>query len=275
MGGLSLPLEPLLCIGAFLILLILSGFRIVQEYERAIVFFVGRYWRTAGPGLYWIIPFFSTQRVIDIRTITVSIEPQETITRDSVTVKVNAVLWFRVTNPSRAVIGVADYRQAVYQAAMTALRNIVGQHDLDEVLRERDKMNVAVRAIVDRTSEPWGVEIETIEMKDVEIPVSMQRAMAQEAEAAREKRARIIKAEAELEASEKLAVASQWILANPAALELRRMQMIGEVGAEQNSTTVILVPSDFVSLAKNLSDMIEANNEKRKRTANKSDGNPQ
>jgi regulator of protease activity HflC (stomatin/prohibitin superfamily) len=143
------------------------------------------------------------------------------------------------------------------------------------VLRERDKMNVAVRAIVDRTSEPWGVEIETIEMKDVEIPVSMQRAMAQEAEAAREKRARIIKAEAELEASEKLAVASQWILANPAALELRRMQMIGEVGAEQNSTTVILVPSDFVSLAKNLSDMIEANNEKRKRTANKSDGNPQ
>jgi regulator of protease activity HflC (stomatin/prohibitin superfamily) len=235
-----------------------AGIRVIQEYERVVVFTLGRYSRISGPGLYWIMPIFEWQRKVDIRTITVAIEPQDTITRDSVTIRVNAVLWYRVISPSKAIIAVADFNRAVNQASLTSLRNIIGQHDLDEILRERDQINDMLRQIVDDSTEPWGVRVEAVEMKDVEIPVSMQRAMAQEAEAVREKRARLIKAQAELEASEKLALASQQIIQNPAALELRRMQMIAEVGAEHNSTTVMLIPSDFFSLAKALTQKIES-----------------
>lgn len=242
-----------------LIVVFILGLRIVQEYQRAVVFRLGRYSRTAGPGVFWVIPLLEYTRTIDIRTITEAIEPQETITRDSVTIKVNAVVWYKVTSPSKATIAVRDFARAVNQASLTSLRNIIGQHDLDEILRDRDKINIQLKKNVDATTEPWGVEIEAIEMKDVEIPISMQRAMAQEAEAMREKRARLIKAQAEFEASVKLAEASQLIIQNPAALELRRMQMISEVGAEHNSTTVILLPSDFVNLAGSLNTMI-ANN---------------
>ena len=189
---------------------------------------------------------------IDIRTATVDIESQETVTADSVTIKVNAVLYYRVEDPSKAIITVKNYQTATYQAALTTLRNVIGQHILDEVLKDRDKINKAVREIVDEITDPWGLRVELVEMKDVEIPQSMQRAMAKEAEAVREKRARLIKAEAEEEASQKLAAAAGAIATNPAALELRRMQMIAEVGAEQNTTTIILMPSDFVTLAKNL-----------------------
>jgi regulator of protease activity HflC (stomatin/prohibitin superfamily) len=245
-------------IGSIVVLggLFVSGLRIVQEYERAVVFRLGRYSRIAGPGLYWIIPWLEWQKRVDIRTNTVTVEQQETITKDSVTVKIDAVLWYRIVNPSKAIISVADYRAAVHQVALTSLRNIVGQHLLDEVLRERDIINGTLRGIVDAASEPWGVKIEMVEMKDVEIPESMQRAMAREAEAVREKRARIIKAEAELEASLKLSQGAKQMAENPMALELRRMQMISEVGAEHNSTTVILVPSDFVTLAHNISERL-------------------
>ncbi len=242
-----------------ILVLFIMGLRIVQEYQRAVVFRLGRYSRTGGPGVFWVVPFLEYTRTIDIRTITEAIEPQETITRDSVTIRVNAVVWYKVTSPSKATIAVREFSRAVNQASLTSLRNVIGQHDLDEILRERDKINMQLKKIVDATTEPWGVEIEAIEMKDVEIPVSMQRAMAQEAEASREKRARIIKAEAELESSVKLAEASQLIVQNPAALELRRMQMISEVGAEHNSTTVILLPSDFVNLAGSLNTMINNN----------------
>lgn len=254
-------------IGIILIVVIVMGLRIVQEYQRAVVFRLGRYSRTGGPGLFWIIPFLEYSRTIDVRTITEAIEPQETITRDSVTIKVNAVVWYKVTSPSKATIAVRDFARAVNQASLTSLRNVIGQHDLDEILRERDTINAQLKKIVDATTEPWGVEIEAIEMKDVEIPSSMQRAMAQEAEAAREKRARIIKAQAELEASVKLAEASQLIIQNPAALELRRMQMISEVGAEHNSTTVILLPSDFVNLASSLNNMVANNLTNQRRQA--------
>ncbi len=242
-----------------LVVLFIMGLRIVQEYQRAVVFRLGRYSRTGGPGVFWVIPFLEYTRTVDIRTITEAIEPQETITRDSVTIKVNAVVWYKVTSPSKATIAVREFSRAVNQASLTSLRNIIGQHDLDEILRDRDKINAQLQKNVDTTTEPWGVQIEAIEMKDVEIPVSMQRAMAQEAEAVREKRARIIKAQAELESSVKLAEASQLIVQNPAALELRRMQMISEVGAEHNSTTVILLPSDFVNLAGSLNTMINNN----------------
>ena len=220
------------------------------------MFTLGRYTRIGGPGPFWVMPFLQASRMLDIRTVTVSIEPQETITRDSVTIKVNAVLWYRIVQPNRAVVEVADYMRAVNQAALTALRNIIGQHNLDEILQDRDRINEAIRVIVDRMTEPWGVQIEAVEMKDVEIPVSMQRAMAQEAEAVREKRARIIKAEAEQEASAKLAMAAIEIARNPVALELRRMQMVAEVGAEHNTTTIVMIPSEFLQLARSLSETL-------------------
>jgi len=237
-------------------ILALSGFRICQEYQRAVVFRLGRFQAIRGPGWYWNIPLIEWQRQLDIRTCTVDIEQQETVSKDSVTIKVNAVLWFRVVDPERAIIAVEDYRAAVYQVALTSLRNIIGQHDLDEVLKARDQINSALRAMVDAATHPWGLTVEMVEMKDVEIPVAMQRAMAREAEAVREKRARIIKAEAELESSVNLRDAARFIAENPAALELRRMQMVTEVGAEHNTTTLIMMPSDFMTLAKSASDYL-------------------
>ena len=235
---------------ALVVVLFLSGIRVLQEYERGIVFHLGRYVGIRGPGIYYLLPILEWQRVVDTRTITVNIEPQETITRDSVTVKVNAVLWYRVVEPSKAILEVADFRSAVYQIALTSLRNIIGQHALDEVLRDRNRINEALQAIVNQATAIWGIKVELVEMKDVEIPQSMQRAMAREAEAVREKRARLIKAEAEQEAAEKLAEAAKIMDKSPMGLELRRMQMISEVGAEQNTTTIIMMPSEFVTMAK-------------------------
>jgi regulator of protease activity HflC (stomatin/prohibitin superfamily) len=233
-----------------LVVIVLSGLRVAQEYERGVVFRLGRYKGLRGPGLYWIIPLGVERSVrVDIRTRTVSAEQQETITRDSVTIKVNAVLWYRITDAAKAVIEVADAPAAVYQLALTGLRNIIGQHDLDEILQERNKINTLLGDSISGSTAAWGLEVQRFEMKDVELPKAMQQVMAMQAEAIREKRARIIKAEAELEASVKLSAAAAQIAANPAALELRRMQMISEVGAENNSTTVLMIPSDFVSLA--------------------------
>ena len=238
-----------------LIAIILSGLRVAQEYERGVLFRLGRYIGLRGPGLYWIIPLGSERaRTIDIRTRTVTAERQETITRDSVTVKVNAVLWYCITDAEKSVIAVADAEGAVYQLALTSLRNIIGQHDLDEVLQERDKINGLLRDSVLESTKRWGMEIERFEMKDVELPEAMQQVMAMQAEAIREKRARIIKAEAEYEASVKLSAAAAQMAENPAALELRRMQMISEVGSENNSTTVLMIPSDFVTLSKSLNE---------------------
>ena len=239
-----------LAIVLVLIGIALSGLRIAREYERAVVFRLGRLHGTKGPGLYWLIPLgIEQQRKVDLRTLTIDVESQESITKDSVTVKVNAVVWMKIVDPVKSVVAVANYYSAAYQVALTSLRNIIGQHYLDEVLKERDKINGALQEIVDKATEPWGVTVEMVEMKDVEIPVQMQRAMAQEAQAQREKRARIIKAEAEQEAAAKLAEASVVITKNPLALELRRMQMITEVGAEQNTTTIVMMPSEFVTLA--------------------------
>jgi regulator of protease activity HflC (stomatin/prohibitin superfamily) len=245
----------------FIVIIILivgfSGLRVAQEYQRGVVFRLGRFVGLRGPGLYWIMPLNIERAVsIDIRTRTVSAEQQETITRDSVTIKVNAVLWYRIVDAARSVIEVADAPAAVYQLALTGLRNIIGQHDLDEVLQERNKINALLGESIAGATAAWGLEVQRFEMKDVELPVAMQQVMAMQAEAIREKRARIIKAEAELEASVKLSAAAAQIMANPAALELRRMQMISEVGAENNSTTVLMIPSDFVSLAQTFNDSL-------------------
>ncbi len=248
--------------GFSIILLIVIGFiilglRMDQEYERGVIFRLGRFLDVKGPGLYWIIPFIDSKQQVDIRTNTVDIESQETVTKDSVTIKVNAVMYYKVTHPDKAIISVYNYRNASYQAALTALRNIIGQHQLDEVLRDRDKINQAIREIVDQITSSWGLTIELVEMKDVELPENMQRAMAKEAEAVREKRARIIKAEAEFEASQKLSEAAKEIALNPMSLELRRMQMLTEVGAEQNTTTMILIPSEFVNMAQTIAEKLK------------------
>jgi regulator of protease activity HflC (stomatin/prohibitin superfamily) len=245
-------------IGVVLFVVFISGLRTAREYQRALVFRLGRYAGLRGPGLYWLIPLgIENKTLVDLRIVTNPIEQQETITRDSVTVKVNAVLWFRVADPEKAVLKVENFRSAVQQIALTSLRNVIGQHDLDEVLKARDKINALLRSNVVETTTPWGVAVELLEMKDVEIPQDMQRVMAMEAEAMREKRARIIKAEAELEASRKLADAAQLMVGNPAALELRRMQMVAEVGAENNSTTVIMIPAEFAHIAGSLSKFLE------------------
>jgi regulator of protease activity HflC (stomatin/prohibitin superfamily) len=248
----------LLVVIGILIFFLLSGLRIAQEYQRSVIFRLGRFQSIKGPGLYWIIPMIDSQQRVDIRTKTVDLEQQETITKDSVTIKVNAVLWFRITNPEDAIIKIADYNKAVYQFSVTALRNIIGQHTLDEVLREREQINATLQKIVDTTTEPWGIKIEMVEMKDVEIPEAMQRAMAREAEAIREKRARIVKAEAELEASIKLTQGAKVMEGSPIALELRRMQMLSEIGIDNNTTTVILMPSEFTNAAKSLTELVNS-----------------
>jgi regulator of protease activity HflC (stomatin/prohibitin superfamily) len=255
--GMFLNLGVLVVV-AVLLAIFITGLRIAREYERAVVFRLGRYQGLRGPGLFWLIPLgVENETRIDLRIVTNPIEQQETITRDSVTVKVNAVLWFRVNDPQKAVLTVENFRSAVQQVALTSLRNVIGQHDLDEVLKERDKINTLLRKNVLEATQSWGVAVELLAMKDVEIPQDMQRVMAMEAEAMREKRARIIKADAELEASQKLADAARLMIGNPAALELRRMQMVAEVGAENNSTTVIMFPAEFAHIAGSLSKFLE------------------
>jgi regulator of protease activity HflC (stomatin/prohibitin superfamily) len=234
----------------------LSGFRVAQQYERALVFRFGRYMGLRGPGLFWIIPLGIERAMkVDMRVFTDGVEQQEAMTRDNVPVKANAVIWYRIVKPDLAIIEVQNVRNAVIQVALTTLRNIIGQHSLDDVLKEREKLADMLKTRVDQVTEAWGVEVQSVEMKNVEIPASMQRAMAQEAEALREKRARIIKAEAEHEAALKLREAADEIVKTPEALELRRMQMLTEIGAEQNTMTVVMMPSEFVSAARALSEM--------------------
>lgn len=245
-------MDTTLLIPLIVAVILLSGIRIAQEYQRAIVFRLGRFQGIRGPGLFYLIPLIERQQMVDIRTRTVDLEQQETITKDSVTIKVNAVLWFKVVDPQKAILQVANYNQAVYQFSVTTLRNIIGQHLLDEVLREREEINSKLQKIVDETTEPWGIKIEMVEMKDVEIPEAMQRAMAREAEAVREKRARIIKAEAELEASTKLTQGAMQMSESPIALELRRLQMLSEIGIDNNTATIIMLPSEIIHAAQKI-----------------------
>lgn len=235
--------------------LLIGSIRIADQYERAVVFRLGRYSRTAGPGLYLVLPAVERQVKLDLRTVTRAVEPQEGITRDNVPVKVNAVIWFRITDPQRAVMTVRDVDNAVVQVSLTTLRTAFGQHTLDDLLKSQDTIAETMQRSIDAVTEPWGVEVERVQMKNIEIPPTMQRAMAQEAEALREKRSRLIKAEAELDAAELLRRAAEVIMQNPAGLELRRMQMITEVGAEQNTMTIIMMPSEFVEAARGIASL--------------------
>jgi regulator of protease activity HflC (stomatin/prohibitin superfamily) len=240
------------------VVLSILSLRIATQYERAVVFRLGRYNRTAGPGIYFLLPMIEWQVTQDLRTKTTSVDAQETITRDNVPIKIEAVIWQRIVDPRRAVIEVAKVDNAVVQVALTTLRSIIGQHTLDDVLKEQDTIAHEIETNTDKATEPWGVKVERVQMKNVEIPESMQRAMAQEAEALREKRARAIKAEAELDAATMLRQAAETIMQSPAGLELRRMQMITEVGAEQNTMTIVMMPSEFVSMARSIGDVFRS-----------------
>ena len=232
-----------------IIILLLMSVRMAQEYQRAVIFRLGRVKSHRGPGLYLLIPLLERQVTVDIRTITQQLDTQETLSSDGVAVKVNAVLWYRAADPERTVVAVADWKNAVKQAAETGMRDTIGQSELDGLLRDRLAVNARLLATLKKAVERWGVEIEAVELKDLDIPEQMQRAIAREAEAIREKRARIIKAEGEMEAAAKLAEAATVIGAHPAALEIRRLQTISEVGAEHNSTTVLMIPTEFLSAA--------------------------
>jgi len=237
------------------VIVVLGSLRIANQYERAVVFRLGRYSRTAGPGIYVVWLLIEWQTKLDLRTVTAAVEEQEGITRDNVPIKVSAVIWYRIVNPEHAVMQVRGIANAVVQVSLTKLRTVLGQHSLDEILKAQDTISGVMQMSIDGVTEPWGVKVERVQMKNVEIPPTMQRAMAQEAEALREKRARLIKAEAELDAAEQLRNAAQVIMQNPAALELRRMQMITEVGAEQNTMTIVMMPSEFVAMARSIGEM--------------------
>ena len=236
-------------------LLGLSGCRVANQYQRAVVLRLGRFQAIRGPGLYWIIPLIEWQFTVDQRTVTTAVEQQEMITKDNVPVKINAVVWYRIFDPKKAILEVRAVDNAVIQVALTTLRTGIGRYTLDDVLKEQETVSTSIGQKIDAVTEPWGVKVERVEIKNVEIPESMQRAIAQEAEALREKRARLIKAQAELEAAEHLRQASEIIMQNPAGLELRRMQMITEVGAEQNTMTIVMMPSEFVAMAHGIAEL--------------------
>ena len=231
---------------------VLRTFGVNQEYERAVLFRLGRLGMTKGPGWYWLIPFIDRVVKVDIRTVTVQLETQETITRDGVAVRVNAVLWYRAVDPARVVTSVEKYQAAVVQAAETGMRDAIGQSDLDQMLKDRIGINRRLMDLLSAAAGRWGIEIDAVELKDVDIPEQMQRAIAREAEAIREKRSRIIKAEGENEAAQKLAEAATTIGSAPGALELRRLQTLTEIGVEHNSTIIAMLPVELLHAAQKI-----------------------
>ncbi|RRR67757.1 MAG: slipin family protein [Candidatus Viridilinea halotolerans] len=230
---------------AFLALMVLlSAIKIVPEYERGVIFRLGRLMGARGPGIFLVIPVFERMIRVDTRVITMDVPAQEVITLDNVTIKVNAVLYFQVMNPNWAVTKVVDYIRATMQIAQTTLRSVVGQVELDDLLAQREKINQKLQKIIDEQTEPWGIKVTIVEVKDVELPQNMQRAMAKQAEAEREKRAKLIHAEGELQASRALADAAAVIGSEPAALQLRYLQTLTEISVEKNSTIIFPLPID-------------------------------
>ncbi|MFT3998173.1 MAG: slipin family protein [Asticcacaulis sp.] len=251
-SGLGFNLTQWLAAGVVLAIFLFQGFRINQEYQRAVVYRLGRFVNVRGPGLFWIIPFIEWTTKVDIRILSVNLQTQETLSRDGVAVKVNAVVWYRINDPAKAVNSVLDPHTAVLQAAETSLRDVIGQHDLDAILKGREQINALLMQQLDRAANKWGVDIDAVEMRDLDIPVQMQRALAQEAEATREAKARLIKAQGEQAASETLRAAAMAISEAPGAMELRRLQTLQEIGTEQNSTIILGFPQELLHAAKRL-----------------------
>ncbi|MGZ3494625.1 MAG: slipin family protein [Thermodesulfobacteriota bacterium] len=231
----------------FVIILAASAIKILREYERGVIFRLGRLIGAKGPGIIFIIPGVDKLLRISLRTVTLDIPPQDVITRDNISIKVNAVVYFRVIDPNRAVVEVENYLYATQQLAQTTLRSVVGQADLDELLSQRDKINITLQDILDKHTEPWGIKVSLVETKQVDLPEEMRRAIARQAEAERERRAKIIHAEGEYQAAEKLAQAANVISINPAAIQLRFLQTLTEIATEKNSTTIFPVPIDLLT----------------------------
>jgi regulator of protease activity HflC (stomatin/prohibitin superfamily) len=228
------------------IIILAAAIKVFPEYQRGVIFRLGRLSPPKGPGLFLIIPIVDRVVRVDLRTITFDVPAQEVITKDNVPAKVNAVAYFRVVDPSRSVVEVQNFILATSQISQTTLRSVLGQSDLDHLLTERDKLNARLQEIIDEQTEPWGVKVSVVEIRDVEIPQSMQRAMARQAEAERERRAKVIAAEGEFQASEKLAQAAEVLARNPAAIQLRYLQTLAEIATEKNSTTVFPIPIDLI-----------------------------
>src|SRR5438034_3335751 len=240
-------LAPAATAAIVVVLLIISGIKIIKEYERAVIFRLGRMVPARGPGIIYVIPLVEKMLRIDLRTVTMDVPPQDVITRDNVSVKVNAVLYFRVLDPNRAIREVANYLFATSQLAQVTLRSICGKADLDELLAERDKINNRLQEILDTQTDPWGIKVVLVELKDIDLPQQMQRAIAKQAEAERERRAKVIHADGEFQASQKLADAAEVIGKQPMALQLRFLQSLVEVASEKNSTTIFPVPIDLLT----------------------------
>ncbi len=230
----------------FILVIVANSLRILREYERGVVFRLGRYVGIRGPGLIILVPFIEKMVKVSLRTVAMDVPPQDVITRDNVSVRVNAVLYFRVVEPEKSIIEVEDFYFATSQLAQTTLRSVVGQAELDELLAEREKLNAEAQTILDESTDPWGIKVVTVEMKDVDLPTEMKRAMAKQAEAERERRAKVIHADGEFQASQRLSEAAQVIEKHPTALQLRYLQALVEVASENNSTTLFPIPIDLM-----------------------------
>jgi regulator of protease activity HflC (stomatin/prohibitin superfamily) len=245
---------PFIIVGFIILLILASAIRILREYERAVIFRLGRLIGAKGPGLIILIPIVDRMVRVDLRTVTLDVPPQDVITRDNVSLKVNAVIYFRVMDPNNAIVEVEDYLFATSQLAQTTLRSILGQHELDELLTHREKINQNLQEIIDQQSDPWGIKVSLVEVKHVDLPIEMQRAMAKQAEAERERRAKVINAEGEYQAAERLTEAAKTMAQSPVTLQLRYLQTLREVAAENNSTTLFPIPIDlfepFIELVK-------------------------
>ena len=230
-----------------IVVLVFSAFRILREYERGVVFLLGRFWKVKGPGLIIIIPGVQAMVKVDLRIVVLEVPPQDVITHDNVSVKVSAVVYFRVIDPQRAIIQVEDYYAATSQLAQTTLRSVLGKHDLDELLSERDKLNADIQKILDASTDAWGIKVTTVEIKHVDIDPTMVRAIAKQAEAERERRAKVIHAEGELQASEKLQQAAAVLSQQPQAIQLRYLETLTVIAADKNSTIVFPLPMDMIT----------------------------
>jgi len=238
--------SPLFIFIAIIVLIILSGIKVLKEYERGVVFRLGRIINPKGPGIRWIIPFVDKMTRISLRLIAMDVPPQDVITKDNVSLKVNAVIYFKVIEPNKAIVQVENYLYATSQLAQTTLRSILGQVELDELLAERDKLNQKLQEVLDKQTDAWGIKVSLVEVKYVDLPQEMQRAMAKQAEAERERRAKIIAAEGEFQAATKLALASDILEKNPMSLQLRYLQTLNEISSEKSSTIIFPIPLDLL-----------------------------
>ncbi len=237
-----------LVLGFFVFILLANSIKVVNEYERGVIFRLGRLVGARGPGLFFIIPMIERMIKVSLRTVTFDVTPQEVMTKDNVPIKINAVVYFRVMDPNKAIVEVENYQMATMQIAQTTLRGVSGQLELDEILAEREKINQRLQQIIDEQTDPWGVKVSIVEIKEVELPDSMKRAMARQAEVERDRRARVINAEGELQASEKLKQAAEILSQSPVAVQLRFFQTAAEIATEKNSTLVFPIPLEFLKV---------------------------